>query len=171
MAAWNRWAVAVRAEGGGRLHPVGHVSLRGDLDWLDGELRALSAAGVRLAMISTGLVDGKRLSHPDLDRAWSLFEYHGVTPTFHVGGPSLVGLLDPGWVTNDDLDYMPMLSFPLHGTDAQLALCDLVSERRARTAPPPADRGGRAAARAGCPTWSSSSTPPTTRTAGSAATR
>ena len=126
MAAWNRWAVAVRAEGEGRLHPVGHVSLRGDLDWLDAELGVLSAAGVRLGMISTGLVDGKRLSHPDLDRAWSLFEHHGITPTFHVGGPSLVGLLDPGWVTNDDLDYMPMLSFPMHGTDAQLALCDLV---------------------------------------------
>ena len=42
MAAWNRWAVAVRADGGGRLHPVGHLSLRGDLDWLDAELRALA---------------------------------------------------------------------------------------------------------------------------------
>jgi predicted TIM-barrel fold metal-dependent hydrolase len=126
MTAWNRWAVTVRAEGAGRLHPVGHVSLRGDLDWLDGQLRALARAGIRLAMIATGLVDGKRLSHPDLDRAWSLFEEHGVTPTFHVGGPSLVGLLDPAWVTNDDLDYMPLLSFPLHGTDAQVALSDLV---------------------------------------------
>jgi len=89
MAAWNRWAAAVRAEGGGRLHPVGHVSLRGDVDWLDRELAAMEAAGIRLAMIATGTVDGKRLSHPDLDRAWSCFENHGVTPTFHVGGPSL----------------------------------------------------------------------------------
>ena len=126
MAAWNRWAAAVRADGGGRLHPVGHLSLRGDLDWLDAELRALSAADVRLALISSGLVDGRRLSHPDLDRAWSLFVDHGVTPTFHVGGPSLVGFLDPGWVDNDDVDYVPMLSFPFHGIDVQLALCDLV---------------------------------------------
>lgn len=126
MAAWNRWAAEVRAEGGGRLHPVGHVTLRGDLEWLDGQLRALSAAGIRLAMMSTAVVDGKRLSHPDLDRAWSMFEQHGVTPTFHVGGTSLVGLLDPAWTANDDIDYMPMLSFPLHGTDAQLALSDLV---------------------------------------------
>ena len=49
-----------------------------------------------------------------------------MTPTFHVGGPSLVGFIDPAWVDNDDVDYIPMLSFPFHGTDAQLALCDLV---------------------------------------------
>jgi predicted TIM-barrel fold metal-dependent hydrolase len=126
MAAWNRWAAEVRQEGRGRLHPVGHLSLRGGLDWLDEQLRFLSGHGIRLAMISTGLVDGRRLSHPDLDRAWSLFEEHGVTPTFHVGGPSLTGLVDAAWVANDDVDYMPMLSFPLHGFDAQLALSDLV---------------------------------------------
>jgi hypothetical protein len=125
MAAWNRWAADVMAEGRGRLHPVGHVSLRGDLDWLAGQLGALEAAGVRLAMMSTGPVDGRRLSHPDLDRAWALFVEHGVTPTFHVGGSSLTGLLDPAWTANDDVDYMPMMSFPLHGTDAQLALADL----------------------------------------------
>jgi len=126
MTAWNRWAAEVRAEGRGRLHPVGHLSLRGDLAWLDRELAALSAAGIRLAMIGTGLVDGKRLSHPDLDEAWASFVRHGITPTFHVGGTSLTGLLDRGWVDNDDLDYMPMMSFPLHGTDAQLAVADLV---------------------------------------------
>ncbi|MDH4144343.1 MAG: amidohydrolase [Acidimicrobiia bacterium] len=126
MAAWNRWAVEVRAEGRGRLHPVGHVSLRGDLDWLDGQLAVLAAADIRLALLRTGVVDGKRLSHPDLDQAWSLFERHGVTPTFHVGGTSLVGLLDPAQTDNDDVDYMPLMSFPLHGVDAQVALCDLV---------------------------------------------
>lgn len=126
MAAWNRWAVAVRAEGKGHLHPVGHVSLRGDLAWLDGQLRSLAAGGVRLAMIRTGLIDGKRPSHPDLDRAWAAFVEHGVTPVFHVGGPSLVGLLDEAWVDNDDMDYMPLLSFPLHGDDVQVALVDLI---------------------------------------------
>lgn len=126
MAAWNRWAADVRAEGRGRLHPVGHLSLRGDLEWLENEVRALAAADIGMAMISTGLVDGKRLSHPDLDRAWDIFDDHGVTPTFHVGGTSLTGMIEHGWVANDDIDYMPMLSFPLHGVDAQLALSDLI---------------------------------------------
>ena len=44
MAAWNRWAISVRTEGKGRLHPVGHLSLAGDLDWLDNQLRSLSNA-------------------------------------------------------------------------------------------------------------------------------
>lgn len=126
MEAWNRWAADVFAEGKGRLHPVGHVSLSGDLDWLDTELSTLSQAGIRLAMMSTGLVDGRRLSHPDLDRAWKSFVEHGITPTFHVGGTSLTGMIDQGWTANDDIDYMPMLSFPMHGMDAQLALADLV---------------------------------------------
>ena len=126
MAAWNRWAADVRAEGRGRLHPVGHLSLRGDLEWLETEVGALAAADIGMAMISTGLVDGKRLSHPDLDRAWDIFVAHGVTPTFHVGGTSLTGMIEHGWVANDDIDYMPMLSFPLHGVDAQLALSDLI---------------------------------------------
>src|SRR5579884_3067386 len=50
MAAWNRWAAVIAAEGQGRLHPVGHLSLR-DEAWLRGQLGSLSAAGVRLAMV------------------------------------------------------------------------------------------------------------------------
>jgi hypothetical protein len=39
LSAWNRWAVAVRQEGAGRLEPAGHVTLRGgDLGWLEREL-------------------------------------------------------------------------------------------------------------------------------------
>ena len=68
MGAWNRWAAEVAGEGNGRLHPVAHLTLR-DLDWLDDQLRDLAAAGVRLAMIAPALVDGRPLSHPDLDRA------------------------------------------------------------------------------------------------------
>jgi hypothetical protein len=51
MTAWNRWASAVAAEGGGRLHPVGHLTLR-DVDWLLAQLGQLATAGVRLAMIA-----------------------------------------------------------------------------------------------------------------------
>jgi len=42
------------------------------------------AAGVKLAMIAPALVDGKQLSHPDLERAWRSFIEHDVTPVFHV---------------------------------------------------------------------------------------
>ena len=72
MGAWNRWCATVAADGAGRLHPVAHLSLR-DLDWLDDQLGALEAGGVRLAMIAPALVDGRPLSHPDLDRAWFLY--------------------------------------------------------------------------------------------------
>lgn len=83
MGSWNRYAIGVAAAGGGRLHPVAHLTLR-DVDWLEGQLAALSSGGVRLAMISPGLVDGRPLSHPDLERAWAAFVEHGVTPVFHV---------------------------------------------------------------------------------------
>jgi predicted TIM-barrel fold metal-dependent hydrolase len=94
MAAWNRWCETVVAEGGGRLHPVAHLSLR-DLDWLERQLARLSAAGVRLAMIAPATVDGRRLSHPDLERAWSAFEHHGVSPVFHVADQPKV--FDEAW--------------------------------------------------------------------------
>ena len=83
MGAWNRFAIEVAAEGRGRLHPVAHLTLR-DLDWLDAQLAALSAGGVRLGMVGPGLVDGKPLSDPDLDRAWAAFVSHGISPVFHV---------------------------------------------------------------------------------------
>lgn len=66
MAAWNRCASVV-TDGRGRLVPVAHLSLR-DTAWLDAQLAALAAGGVRLAMIAPALVDGRPLSHPDHDR-------------------------------------------------------------------------------------------------------
>jgi len=97
MSAWNRWCEAVVADGKGRLHPVAHLSLR-DLDWLERELARLAAAGVRLAMIAPALVDGRRLSHPDLERAWSAFEHHGVSPVFHVADQPKV--FDEAWYSD-----------------------------------------------------------------------
>ena len=100
MGAWNRWCTTVTAEGGGVLHPVAHLTLR-DLDWLDDQLRMLSAGGVRTAMVGAATVDGKPLSHPDLDRAWSAFVEHGVAPCFHVGDQNAV--FDDAWhVGRDD---------------------------------------------------------------------
>src|SRR6266511_4144151 len=89
MAAWNRWCATVRADGDGRLHPVAHLTLR-DADWLDRQLRDLSNADVRLAMIAPALVDGRPLSHPDHDPIWAAFVDCGITPIFLL-------MLDGGW--------------------------------------------------------------------------
>ena len=59
MEAWNRWATeGIRPAGKGRLHPVGHVSLR-DPAWLDAQLAMLASAGVTTAMVPIGPVDGR----------------------------------------------------------------------------------------------------------------
>jgi hypothetical protein len=122
MGAWNRWAVTVAQEGGGRLHPVAHLSLR-DLDWLDGQLAALAAGGVRLAMIAPALVDGKPLSHPDLDGAWAAFVEHGVTPVFHVA--AFPHPFHDEWYENDPDYVSPVLSSVFLWTAPALALADL----------------------------------------------
>jgi predicted TIM-barrel fold metal-dependent hydrolase len=123
MAAWNAWAVDVRAEGSGRLDPVAHVTLR-DLGWLEEQLRVLSAGGVRLAMMAPSLVDGRRLSHPDLDRAWSLFVEHGVTPVFHVGAFELP--YGPSWYEDDPDRVNPVMSSVFLWSAPALAIADLV---------------------------------------------
>jgi hypothetical protein len=126
MGAWNRFALEIAAAGRGRLHPVAHLTLR-DLDWLDRQLAALAGGGVRLAMISPGLVDGRALSHPDLDRAWSAFVEHGVTPVFHVANverpfaDAWYTDAGPDDETRDDL----VLTSVFLWTGAALALADL----------------------------------------------
>lgn len=122
MAAWNRWTIDVVATAPDRLHPVAHLTLR-DLDWLESQLRALAAGGVRAAMIAPALVDGKRLSHPDLDRAWSAFAAHDVTPVFHVS--DFPRPFDDAWVEDDPDQGNPVLSSVFLGTAPALALADL----------------------------------------------
>jgi predicted TIM-barrel fold metal-dependent hydrolase len=123
LTAWNRWCATVSAEGGGRLHPVAHVTLR-DLDWLERELRTLSAAGVRLAMVAPALVDGKPLSHPDVDRAWSAFVTHGVTPIFHVADQRRP--FADAWYTDTGQAFVPTLESVFLWTGAALATADLI---------------------------------------------
>jgi predicted TIM-barrel fold metal-dependent hydrolase len=123
MGAWNRWTVDMAAAGKGRLHPVAHLSLR-DLDWLDQQLAALEAGGIRLAMIAPALVDNKPLSHPDLDRAWAAFVRHGVTPVFHVS--AFPHPFHDEWYEDDDPDDVaPVLSSVFLWTAPALALADL----------------------------------------------
>ena len=123
MAAWNRWAVDVHHEGMGRLNPVAHLTLR-DLDWLDEQLAYLAANDVRLAMIAPGLVDGKSLSHPDLDRAWAAFVDRGITPVFHVS--AFPHPFHDEWYEDEDPDDVaPVLSSVFLWTAPALALADL----------------------------------------------
>jgi predicted TIM-barrel fold metal-dependent hydrolase len=98
MRAFNRWMADVVAEGGGRLYGVAHVTLR-DPDWLRDELRALNRAGIKLAMTAPAPVDGKALSHPDLDPIWQAFCDADVAPVFHVG--AFRQPLDPVWYEGD----------------------------------------------------------------------
>jgi predicted TIM-barrel fold metal-dependent hydrolase len=123
MAAWNRWCGSVAAEGRGRLHPVAHLTLR-DVAWLEQQLAAASRAGVRLAMIAPALVDGRPLSHPDLDRAWAAFEHHGVTPVFHVADQPKV--FDEAWYTDrSELGVFAVDAVMLY-VPAALACTDLI---------------------------------------------
>ena len=125
MTAWNRWCAKVAHDGGGTLHPVAHLTLR-DLDWLDDQLTGLESAGVRVAMIAPALVDGKPLSHPDLERAWRSFVEHGVTPVFHVADQPRV--FDDAWYTDDGVEggLVNVVESVFLYTPAALALTDLI---------------------------------------------
>jgi len=123
MGAWNRWCATLAHDGAGAVHPVAHVTLR-DLDWLDAQLATLSAAGVRLAMMAPALVDGKPLSHPDLDRAWASFVANGITPVFHVADQPRV--FDDAWYTDDGDRFVNVVESVFLWTPAALALTDLI---------------------------------------------
>jgi predicted TIM-barrel fold metal-dependent hydrolase len=121
MRAWNRWCGVVA--GNEALLPVGHVSLR-DLDHLDTELASLEAAGVKTAMIAPALVDGRPLSHPDLDAAWASFVEHDVAPVFHVADQPRV--FADGWYPDDRDDGLPVIDSVFLHTAAALACTDLI---------------------------------------------
>ena len=123
MAAWNRWCETVVQEGGGRLHPVAHLTLR-DPAWLDAQLARLAAKGVRTAMIAPALVDGKPLSHPSLERAWAAFVHHGVAPVFHVADQPKV--FDEAWYGDREALGISAVDSVLLYVPAALACTDLI---------------------------------------------
>ena len=123
LGAWNRWCASVAAEGRGRLHPVAHLTLR-DPVWLESQLAALSKAGVRLAMLAPALVDGKPLSHPDLERAWTAFVHHGVSPVFHVADQPKV--FDAAWYREPHDTGVFVLDSVFLYVPAALATTDLI---------------------------------------------
>lgn len=124
LTAWNRWTLEVVQQGRGRLHPVAHLTLR-DLDWLEAQLALLGRGGVRLAMIAPALVDGRPLSDASLERAWSAFVEHGVTPVFHVADQRRP--FDEAWYTDvgDDRE-VPVIETVFLWTAAALAITDLI---------------------------------------------
>lgn len=122
MSAWNRYAADVVVGGGGRLHPVAHVTLR-DPEWLESEVARLSAAGVRIAMLAPALADGRRLSHPDHERAWAAFAHHGIAVAFHIA--QYPSPFDPAWNEGDPDWSNPLLSSVFMWSAPALALADL----------------------------------------------
>jgi predicted TIM-barrel fold metal-dependent hydrolase len=123
MGAWNRWCGSVVADGGGRLHPVAHLTLR-DADWLEAQVRGLATAGVRLAMIAPSVVDGRPLSHPEHDRIWSAFVEHGVTPVFHVADQPRI--FDDAWYTDPSDEFVSVLESTFLWTPPAVAIADLI---------------------------------------------
>jgi predicted TIM-barrel fold metal-dependent hydrolase len=123
MEAWNRWVIEeIRPAGGGRLHPVGHVSLR-DPAWLEAQLASLAAARVSAAMVPIGPVDGRPFSSLALDACWSAFEHHGIAVVFHISdGPRP---FDDAWYDGDVNPVEPMLMSTFISTTPMLALTDL----------------------------------------------
>ena len=123
MTAWNRWCVTVAQEGRGRLHPVAHLTLR-DPAWLEAQLRDLSQAGVRLAMIAPALVDGRSLSHRQHDRLWAAFCDFGISPVFHVAEQPRP--FADGWYGDDQQTFVPTLGAVFLYVPAALACTDLI---------------------------------------------
>ncbi|MGH9111290.1 MAG: amidohydrolase family protein [Acidimicrobiales bacterium] len=123
MTAWNRWCGDVTADGGGRLHPVAHLTLR-DPAWLGKELGRLGDTGVRLAMIAPAPVDGRPLSHPDHDAIWAAFVHHGITPVFHVADQPRV--FDDAWFTDPPGSFVSTIGSVFLWTPAALAVTDLI---------------------------------------------
>jgi predicted TIM-barrel fold metal-dependent hydrolase len=123
MTAWNRWIVEIAAKGDGRLYPVAHLSLR-NVEWLEAQLEALANGGMRLGLISPSLVDGRPLSHPELDRAWAAFVEYGITPVFHVANQARP--FDEAWYGEDLEGGITPLSVVFIWTGAALALTDLI---------------------------------------------
>jgi predicted TIM-barrel fold metal-dependent hydrolase len=122
MTAWNRWCSSIIADSSGRLHPVAHLTLR-DPEWLQDELRELTAAGVHLAMIAPAPVDGRPLSHPDHESIWAAFVDHGVTPVFHVADQPRV--FDDCWYTDEEA-FVPVIESAFLWVPPALALTDLI---------------------------------------------
>jgi predicted TIM-barrel fold metal-dependent hydrolase len=125
MEAWNRYAAEVAEEGRGKLHPVGHVNLDSDPRWLRQQLEFLSKNNIRMAMCYPSLVDGRRLSHPDLDGMWRAFTDSDVAVAWHVTS-QMATVFDNYQAWGDNDNGMVRFVTGLHlKAAAELALTDM----------------------------------------------
>lgn len=123
LAAYNRWAAEVAQEGGGRLFPVAHLTLR-DRDWVIGELKRLGEAGIKMAMVAPSPVDDVPLHDASLDPVWAAFAEHDVAVTFHVGAHRRP--LDPVWYRDDTDPVNSLLDTVLLWVAPAAGLTDLI---------------------------------------------
>ena len=91
----------------------------------DEKLAELAAAGITQVFLPAGLVDGRRMSHPDFDPVWAQMNALGLAPTFHIGAFAERIIAD-GWQDNDVIQYMTTQSLVMTGLDVQIALADLI---------------------------------------------
>ena len=69
-------------------------------------------------------MDGRPLSHPDLDRAWAAFVDTGITPVFHVANQARP--FDEAWYGPDMEGGITPMSTVFIWTGAALAMTDLI---------------------------------------------
>jgi Amidohydrolase len=127
LEAENRRAVEVQMGGGGRLIGVGHLSMRGgDLGWFRQQIDLLARGGVRFAFMLSGLIDGRRWSHPDHESAWATLAEKRIAVLFHVQDNEMrtSGLAD-GWFENDPDWFVPVVEQPFNTIGVQVTLADL----------------------------------------------
>lgn len=121
--AYNRFVTGVCADGQDRLFPVAHVMLH-DPAWAAQEIGRVRAAGARLAMVAPAPVDGKPLSHPDLDPVWAACSEHGVAPVFHVS--DFESPLHPAWRQGEPEDGERLFDSIFLYLAPAVALADLI---------------------------------------------
>jgi predicted TIM-barrel fold metal-dependent hydrolase len=126
MAAWNRYCADLVADSDGRLYPVGQVRLDADSEWLVDQVRTLQGGGVRFVLFTPMLVNGRRLSHPDLDHVWHLFLEHDLIPTWHVSNNNRL-IFDhvEGWSDNDHHAVWKLVPHLFSRVSPQIGLVDL----------------------------------------------
>jgi predicted TIM-barrel fold metal-dependent hydrolase len=77
--------------------------------------------------MSYGLVDGRRMSHPDHDRAWQAFVDNGIVPVFHIQDTDVrASGLPEGWFEDDADPLFGALDFAFSHLGVQVAVADLI---------------------------------------------
>jgi predicted TIM-barrel fold metal-dependent hydrolase len=99
LTAYNNWSCEQLAGHTDKLVPVTIIDLRSmDKETVLAELKRNRERGSRSTLFWSTPVDGKSLSHPDLDWFWAACEDLGIMPMLHVGAGR--PQFDLGWLNN-----------------------------------------------------------------------